>query len=280
MADGDRKYLIETSAVLAAVSLSTKAHARHYADAVRDGQQWTSVYIRKEFIAGFFCELVYVASFIAQRTSVKDALNLLTQRYSIRAIKVDLIAISQLLEQRRAMDNPNIAAEEIGRLAINWLKTFDKMFRDRIPNECGCRIGHKRPTIDYNTLLKDLSDFYEDFTEPVDDCPVSDFVGIGDTVGRGQRLVAEKTTNRLDSVKNLAKLLAAGARFVCDDCRKIGDAVIALEQPADVCLVHLDRAYTKFCPFLKREHKHIKSATALDNEERAAAEKLKGESSV
>lgn len=275
MAEGVKKYLIETSAVPAATSLSTEAHGQHYANAVRDGQQWTSIYIRKEFIAGFFCELVYMASFIAQRTSVKDALRLLSQRYSIRAIKVDQIAIADLLEQRRAMDNPRMAAEEIGRLAIHWLKTFDKVFRNRIPNACGCRIGQKRPNIDYNTLLQDLSDFYKDFTEPVDDCPVNDFIGIGDPGGRGQSLVAETTTNSLDPVKNLAKLLGAGTRFVCDDCRKIGDAVIALEQPADMCLVHLDKAYKKLCPFLKRENKHIKSSTAIDNEMRAAAEKPK-----
>jgi hypothetical protein len=277
MTDGGRKYLIETSAVPAATNASTEEHGRHYADAVREGQQWTSIYIRKEFIARFFCELAYVASYIGLRTSVRDALILLAQRYSIREIKVDMTAIALLLDQRTAMDNPHIAAEEVARLAINWLKTFDRVFRNRIPNTCGCQIGHKRPSIDYNTLLKDLSDFYEDFTEPVDDCPVNDLVGIGDPAGRGQALVAEKKTQKVDSVKNLAELLAAGARFVCDECRRIGDAVIALEQPADACLVHIDKAYTKFCPFLGREHKHIKSALAIEKEVIAAAGKQKGD---
>ena len=161
MAEGGRKYLTETSAVPVAMSLSTEAHVRHYADAVRDGQQWTSIYVRKEFIAGFFCELVHLASVIAQQSSVRDALLLQSNQFRIRAIKVDMIAITDLLVQHRAMDNPHAAAEEIGRLAINWLKTFDKVFRNRIPNACGCRIGQKRPSIDYNTLLKDLSAFYE-----------------------------------------------------------------------------------------------------------------------
>jgi hypothetical protein len=74
---------------------------------------------------------------------------------------------------------------------------------------------------------------------------------------------------------HLAELLAAGNRFVCDDCRKIGDAVIALEQPADVCLVHIDKTFTKLCPFLKREHKQIKSAIAIDKEVMAATDKPK-----
>jgi hypothetical protein len=77
-----RKYLTETSAVPAATNASTQAHCRHYADAVRGGQQRTSVYIRMEFIARFFCELAYVAFFISQRTRVSDALILLSQRYT------------------------------------------------------------------------------------------------------------------------------------------------------------------------------------------------------
>jgi hypothetical protein len=214
-----------------------------------------------------------MACFIAQRTSVRDVLVLLSQRYSIREIKVDMTVIALLLDRARAIDNPHTAAEEIGRLAINWLKTFDREFRNRIPNACGCRIGNKRPSIDYNTMLKDLNAFYEDFTEPVNDCPVNDFVGIGDPAGRGQALVAEKTTQKLDSAKNLAEILVAGNRFVCNDCRKIGDAVIALEQPANLCLVHIDKAYAKYCPFLKREHKHIKSAVAIDKEVMAATNK-------
>lgn len=267
-----RKYLVETSTVPAAVGASTTAHKQHYEDAVRDGQLLTSIYIRKEFLLRFFCELAYVAFYISQRTSVRDSFALLAQRFSIRAIKVDLIALGDLLQQRRAMDTPNIAAMEIGRLAINWLKTFDRLFPEKIPNVVGCRIGDKHPIIDYNTMLKDLNAFYEDFTDPVDDCPVNEFVGVGNLTGRGQALVAERRTQKLDSVKELAKVLAKGERFVCDDCRKIGDVVIALEQPEDVCLVHIDNAYKMFCPFLKREHKHIKSALAIDKELMAAAE--------
>jgi len=273
MAEKAKEYLIETSVVPAAVGASTTAHIQHYADVVRDGRLLTSTYIRKEFLLAFFCELVYAAFFIGQRTSVRDSLILLAQRYSPRKIKVDMTAIAILLEERKAMHSPNVAAEELGSLAIKWLKSFDRVFRDKIPNEVGCRIGDKRPSIDYNTMLKDLYAFYEDFTDPVDDCPVNDFLGVGSPNGRGQALITEKKVQKIDSVKELAKLLADGGRFVCDDCRKIGDAVIALEQPANVCLVHIDHAYTKFCSFLRREHKPIKSAIAIDNEGMEAPDK-------
>jgi hypothetical protein len=267
------KYLVETSALLPAIGASTASQCRHYADVVRDGTAWTSVYISKEFIWAFFCELAYAAFFISQRTSVKDALVVLANRFSIRNIKVDLIALATLLESNRAMHSPSIAAEELGSLAIKWLKTFDREFKQRIPNELGCRIGHKRPGIDYDTMLQDLHEFYADFAEPVDDCPVNDFLGIGDPDGRGQKLVSQAETKKLDAVRNLAKLLEKGSRFVCDECKKIGDALIALEQPEDLCLVHSDHAYNKFCHALERTHKPIKSVIALDNENMAGAMK-------
>ena len=137
---------------------------------------------------------------------------------------------------------------------------------DKTPNQAGCLIGLKRPSIDYNTMLKDLNDFYEEFTEPVSDCPINEFVGIGSSQGRGPALLSEESLQKIDSVRQLTTLLEAGTRFVCDDCRKIGDAVIALEQPEDQCLLDLDNAYNKFCPILKREHKQIRSAIAIDRQ--------------
>lgn len=264
MNEGGVKYLVETSAVPAALGLSTTAHRRHCDEAVRDGRQWTSIYIRMEFIRVFYCELAHMAFFISQRSSVRDSLVLLSNRFSIRKIKVDMIALGTLLEQRSAMHEPALAALEIARLANLWLKSFDRTFREKTPNQVGCLIGNKRPTIDYKTLLQDLNAFYEDFTENVPDCPINDFLGVGNAQGKAHELLGEEKPRRIDSVKQLAGLMEAGRRFSCDKCRKIGDAVIALEQPEDQCLVHLDKAFNEFCVVLKREHKHLKSASAID----------------
>ena len=70
-------------------------------------------------------------------------------------------------------------------------------------------------------------------------------------------------------MKNLAKLIEANAAFSCKSCRKIGDAAIALEQPADVCLVHLDKSFLHLCPALERVHLHILSVSAITKRERA-----------
>jgi hypothetical protein len=97
LAKQNTKYLVETSAVPAAIDASTRPHLKHYDEAVRDGREWTSIYIRKEFIWAFVCELAYAAFYVSQRTSVRDAIRLLGNRFGIRTIKVDLIRLASLL---------------------------------------------------------------------------------------------------------------------------------------------------------------------------------------
>jgi hypothetical protein len=46
-----KKYLVETSAVPVALGESTTRHSSHIAEATADGELWTSLYVRKEFIA-------------------------------------------------------------------------------------------------------------------------------------------------------------------------------------------------------------------------------------
>lgn len=263
-------YLTETSAVLPAIGASTTGHNLHYLSLTKDGHHFTSLYIRKEFIARVFCELAFVAFSISQRSNVRDALVVLSQRYSIRSIKIDVIALGHLCEREAVMNNPGTAAIEVARMGIHWLKTFDRVFNKKIANSSGCQIGDSRPTIDYNDLVKDVYNFYESFKDPVEDCAVNDFIETGVSDGKGRILADNPILKDIDSVKNLTKILDAGTRFVCDECRKIGDVVIALEQPDGHRLVHLDKAFNKFCPVLKREHTQIKSVVAVDKEEQAS----------
>ena len=55
------KYLVETSALEPALLEATPAHKTHFEDAVRGGELWSSVYIRKEFMRRWFCDCVEMA---------------------------------------------------------------------------------------------------------------------------------------------------------------------------------------------------------------------------
>jgi len=262
-------YLTETSAVLPALGISTEDHCRHYEETVAGGVRKSSVYVRKEFIAACVCELIDVAIEISLSHSVSDAFTQLSQRFGNRTHKIDVVAMGILLESQKAMGSTQAAMEEVGRLAVAWLKTFDRVFKSLVPNATGCKIGSNRLRVDYNRLLEDLRKFLITFREDVKECSINTLVRIGQPTQRAQVLIEGAKTGKLDSVKSLVKLIEANAAFSCKSCRKIGDAAIALEQPADVCLIHLDKSFLHLCPALEREHLQILSVDAIKKRVRA-----------
>jgi len=251
-------YLLDTSAALVSLGESTPAHCRHFAAAVADGELHTSVYVRKEFIQRWILGYVRMAFAVYQSSNVSDALFDLSQDFSIRDVKVQSHAIALLLKEKGAIENSRTAAIELGRLAFGELKKFDRRLRSRIPNLSGCRIGEQRLTLDFNRFFQDLRAFVES-VEPVEGCDVNEFLGFT-TNGHACRLLeAQDVQQKTKAGKQLAKLRDQGKWITCKECATIGDAIIALEQPATHCLVHIDNDFKILCTALGRRNKPILS---------------------
>jgi len=154
-------------------------------------------------------------------------------------------------------------------VAVETLKTFDRVFKSLVPNPAGCKIGSNRLRVNYNRFPEDLEEFLIAFREDVNECSIDALVGIGQPTQRARVLIEGDKTGKLDSVKNLAELIEANAAFSCKSCREIGDAAIALERPADVRLLHLDESFLQLCPALERERLHIFSVSAITRQQRA-----------
>jgi hypothetical protein len=272
MATKKTKFLIETSVVRAALGDSTRDHARHVGEQIQGGKLYTSVYLRMEFIRRWFCDAARMAFAIDQFRDVSDALVFLEQDFSPRNMKGNLAALARALRVRGVMDNSRAAAEEMASIAIAWLRSFDRLFESRIPNTCKCRIGARVPDVDYSRLFEDLRQFYEAFLTPVTDCEVNGFLQLQNPKARAQLLLADEKASRLSAAKQLASLRDEGRWITCKECAKIGDAVIALEQPGSWCLVHLDNSFNELCRVLDRPHKQVKSVQQVTKESLGASE--------
>jgi hypothetical protein len=254
-----KKHLIETSAVPVVLCESTPSHCAAFRGAVAGGTQDTSVYIRKEFLHRWICYYIKMAFEVDQSGNLEHALHRLNQTFSIRDAKTGMHAIAMLLQEKGAITNCRTAAKELARLAIAELKKFDQAFRSKTPNVSGCRIGGKPLNVDYNHLFDDLRAFMAS-VGIVNDCPVNQFLA-----RRASRLVENDLVTRKTSAgQNLAQLRAKQRWITCRECRTIGDAIIALEQPAGWCLVHIDKDFTILCDVLHREHKPIPSLAAVE----------------
>ena len=110
-----KKYLIDTSAVRAAIRQSTSDHNEHFSQEVRDGVLWTSFYIRMEFIRRWFCDLARIAFTIEMYSNVDYALISLEQDFSIRNVKGVLASLAIWLRDTGAIRNVHRSAEEVAR---------------------------------------------------------------------------------------------------------------------------------------------------------------------
>ena len=180
-----------------------------------------------------------------------------------RGPKGTLDVLEQHLREVGSISN-TAAAEEIGSQALACVKLFDRIFASKINNTCKCQIGARPLVADGNHLLEDLYKFYTEFQEPITDCEVNGFLNLSNDHSRVQTLFSDANARKCDSVMQLQEYAASNKHITCRECGKIGDAVVALEQPASWCLVHLDKAYKALCPALGREQKAIASLQAVE----------------
>jgi hypothetical protein len=262
----NRKFLVETSAVLPAIGQSTPKHLQAFRDQLDGGALYTSVYIRMEFVRRWICDIIRISLRVAQCSTIDHALTLLSQSFSPREVKADLVAIGSWLRRIGAIQNGNtqLAAKQLGELAVSWIDTFDDVFSSRINNVSKCKVGGRPLDVAFDSLLDSLHEFYEGFQEPVTDCEVNSFLQISKDNGRAGKLLQDAAVAAMPVGKQLHKLLEESAFITCKECARIGDVVIAMEQPASLCLVHTDSAFNELCRVRDRPHVQLVSVTGAE----------------
>jgi hypothetical protein len=264
------RYLFDTSAVRPLLNWSTTEHVGHVKGLVADGEIWASVYVRKEYAARWVCDMIYAALVMDQSVDVADGMFRLEQEFG-RKPKSSLAGISLYLRKVGTLpnDNPRKAAEELASAAIQALDDFDDAFGKLINNRSGCQIGGAKAVIDYDDLLATAHKFRETFQRPVLDCKVNTFIQIRNPKGRLSPFLSDSKASKLDAVKNAKSFQDSQTHITCRECGKIGDVVIALEQPASHCLVHTDHSYNELCRCLDRQHLEAPSVKAVDKQIKA-----------
>ena len=262
-----KKYLVDTSVALAALGQSTAAHNDAYRQAVIDGGEFSSVYLRKEFIRRFISDLIKLAAIISQCTSIEDGLRYYSQAFSIRDVKGAILSISLAWQDIRQADTPGKLAEELGSVAVRLLRRFDRVLKSRIADKTGCQIGGKKLTVDFDRLHESLEQFYTESWTEVFDCAVNGFLKVDSVHGDATKMMEHDDTKNLVVCTNLAKLKSDGKQVSCKDCAKIGDLVIAAEQPRSWIVVHGDaNSFPSLCGVLGKPDKYVESVMALQHE--------------
>jgi len=175
-------------------------------------------------------------------------------------------SIATCLDQKGAMENTRVMALEFIRNASFRLRRFDRVLKRRTRNRCGCEIGSRVLTINYNAPFDSLREFLAS-VDVVDNCPVNEFLGLGRASGRAPRLLeVDDVRNDTSSGANLKKFQDGKKWITCTQCKTIGDAVIALDQPQTHVLVHIDKDFKILCQALDKQNQQVLSERAAERE--------------
>jgi hypothetical protein len=260
------KYVIETSAVKAALGYSSSPHEAHFKSATADGELFGSAYIRKETIRRFVCEIIEFASLVEMSTSISDAESWWGEKYGRAPKLLSFIAGALRRKGIELQDHEtHKGAVEYAQIALEMVQLFDADLGRMIPNSCGCKIGNKKLTVDGNQLMLSMNRFRHEFLQDVAACPINGFLQLGNPKGRTAKLLGNPETSRTQKIRDVCLPLknlhvtTPVPTVSCGECGGIGDPVIAMEQPRAYTLVHVDHSYNKLCVALDRKHKPIRS---------------------
>lgn len=238
------KVLVDTSAVPAALGQVPQRQREQFKSITEQCQLFSSVYVRMESIRRFVRSYIRIAVRIAQFKSVSDALVHLEQDFGIRDVKATVRVMSEVLRRQGALSDCDVAAEEIGRLAVLWLAEFDAVFSSQINNVSKCQIGGMNLEVDFNCLLDDLQRFYADFSEPVLDCEINEYLRKS---RRARKVRNDAACSKLSPVAAFNEIVTDSKHIDCKTCSKIGDMVISLEVPQSMGIAHVDASYDALC---------------------------------
>lgn len=236
------RYLIESSIVRSVIGVGSKAQAALVANQVGANRMSSSTYLRMEFVRGAICPMAEMAAVIRNSDSIKYAMNFLSNTFKVRNAKIYVVVAGILLE-KSIPRTPKAWAETVASEAIKWLRRFDAKLKDRTRNYCACERGGWTFEIDYNRLLNELSMACLEFKEPVANCGVNRFLDLGNSKSEASQLIAKIPPKGVLAVDELRELQKAQMVISCGECKKIGDAIIALEQPRSVHLLYSDKAF-------------------------------------
>lgn len=259
-----KRYLVETSAVRAAIAETTPRHSRHFLEVTNDGELSTSLYIRMEFIRRWICYYLAVALKVDFFNNVRDALSFESETFSPRDLKTLVHLVSVLYGNGKDVRGTE-AAKEIIHIAVTTLHKFDRRFRSQTPNSCGCKRGGKALRPDFNNIFGDVREFLRAWASEKT-CGLESFLDLRKPSKASKLLKINSVSEGTSSGKYLAKFKETGQPITCKECAKIGDIVIALEQHAAWCLVHIDSAFDALCKETGRPHIRIKSVKAIEED--------------
>ncbi len=260
--------MFDTSCVHALLAKDLEQEVYRQLPLAQDGCKfWTGLYLRMEFFRVWVISGIDIYNYAKRFNSVPKALDYLGEEFSIRYVKSVLKWAAYYIKELRNKQE----TEEIyhfGWLVLNFALEYDNIFQKIAQPKTNCKRGQTPFDFSMPSLDKILTEFYERFNAEDHTCKLSSLLQISGTYPKLQSIMrADLKSLKQESRKSIKDLRENIQFFItnsqtptCKDCYKIGDVLVALDQPPNTKLYHTDYSFSALCPILKHKHEHIISA--------------------
>jgi hypothetical protein len=232
----------------------------------------TTLYLRMEFLRRWIVTGIEIYHYARRRKcSISQAITWYEQKFSTREVKITLDWAARYI-QSVLDDPPSEPVERWGWIVLEMARTYDMLLgkvSERVVT--GCSRGRVQFNSSDMTLHEILSDFHERFGGTDHTCRLSEAVGSPELQPAFAMIAnCDVSAYPIRSQKGLAQLrdnvreLQGKDRVLtCNDCARIGDLLIALEQPPSWILYHVDDIFDALCAAFDRRHVKVRSIAAV-----------------
>ena len=266
-----RKVMFDSSCVYGVVSPELESGlAKQLPKMGRKCRYYTGPYLRMEFLRRWIVTGIEIYFRADVRGDVASTLQYFSNKFGREA----KIALHWATRYIKSIESGDITEpiEQFGWEVVNLALIYDKIFRTYVQPKTGCTRGETPLNFETETRKDMLRNFYRRFMSPSHTCKLDSLLNLQGGCPK-LRKVREVDLSKFASKqkkgftklqKQLENLIVKASVPTCDTCSKIGDLVIALEQPPKTVLYHTDHAFSIICPLLNHAHQQVKSALSLE----------------
>lgn len=228
-----------------------------------------------EFRRGYFGSLRKLVSILADPSvkTVSEAIQIASHEFSAYKKAAFLSFISKYLTKYRIDDGqPGSKKKFLRRLGASLNLTNIKLsihYKEVGVNKTGCARAKVVFNIEASDTARSLSSFFSVFEAPENRsrCHIEKL--LRRSAKTESEVIAElsisgKTKSVRDLGDRLLHVLAkADEDISCNDCRSIGDVVIALEGPRRMPILHTDDSFNHLCPPISQLNHPLRHETSV-----------------
>ena len=266
-----RKVMFDSSCVYAVVSPELEPSlAAQLPQMGSNCRYYTGPYLRMEFLRRWIVTGIEIYFRANVTGDVSSTLQYFSNKYG-REPKIALHWAARYIKSIKSNDIAE-SVEQFGWEVVNLALIYDKIFHTCVQSKTGCTRGEIQLDFETETRKDMLGNFYRQFKSPNHTCKLESLLNLQGGCPKLRKVreadLSKIASERRKGFENLQKqlntLVVKARVLTCNTCSKIGDLVIALEQPPKTVLYHTDHSFSVICPLLNHAHQQVKSALSLE----------------